>query len=89
MLTLFSQHLRLFLHLRSFLGCLQNSDIKLINDDKMVTDDKTLAKTFNEHYVNTVERSSGSKLEKMEYENSLHTSRNILRSNYRSLQESS
>ena len=55
----------------------------------MVTDDKALTKTFNEHYVNTVERSSGSKLEKMEYENSLNTSRNILRSNYRSLQESS
>ena len=58
----------------------------LINDDDMVTNDKTLAKTFNEHYINTVERSSGLKPEKMEFENSLNTSRNIL---HRSLQESS
>ena len=52
----------------------------LINDDEMVTDDKTLAKTFNEHYINTVERSSGLKPEKMEFESSLNTSRNILHS---------
>ena len=39
-------------------GCLENNDIMLINDDEMVTDDKQLAKTFNEHYINTVERSS-------------------------------
>ena len=49
-------------------GCLENSDIILINDDEMVTDDKTLAKTFNEHYVNTAERSSGSKPKKMEFQ---------------------
>ena len=42
-------------------GCLENSDIMLINDDEMVTDDKTLAKTFNEHYINIVQRSSGLK----------------------------
>ena len=36
----------------------------LMNDDEMVTDDKTLAKTFNEHYINIVERSSGLKPEK-------------------------
>ena len=59
-------------------GCLEYSDIMLINDDEMVTDDKTLAKTFNEHYINTVERSSGLKPEKMEFENPLNTSRNIL-----------
>ena len=52
----------------------------LINDDDMITDDKTLAKTFNEHYINTVERSSGLKPEKMKFENSLNTSRNILHS---------
>ena len=33
-----------------------------------------------EHYINTVERSSGLKLEKMEFENSLNTSRYILHS---------
>ena len=58
--------------------CFENSDIMLINDDDMITDDKTLAKTFNEHYINTVERSSGLKPEKMKFENSLNTSRNIL-----------
>ena len=61
-------------------GCLENSDIMLINDDDMVTDDKTFAKTFNEHYIKTVERSSGLKPEKMKFENSLNTSRNILHS---------
>ena len=61
-------------------GCLENSDIMLINDDEMVTDDKTLAKTFNEHYINIVERSSGLKPETMEFDNSLNTSRNILHS---------
>ena len=52
----------------------------LINDDEMVTDDRTLGKTFNEHYINTVERSSGLKPEKMEFDNSLNTRRNILHS---------
>ena len=62
----------------TYKGCLENSDIMLINDDNMITDDKTLAKTFNEHYTNTVERSSGLKKEKMKFVNSLNTSRNIL-----------
>ena len=61
-------------------GCLENSDIMLIDDDEMVTDDKTLAKTFNEHYINIVERSSGLKPEKKKFDNSLNTSRNILHS---------
>ena len=61
-------------------GCLENSDIMLINDDEIVTDDKTLAKTFNEHYINTVERPSGLKPAKMEFENSINISRNILHS---------
>ena len=64
-------------------GCLENSDIMLINDDEMVTDDKTLAKIFNEHYINIVERSSGLKPEKVEFDDSLNTSKNIL---HRSLQ---
>ena len=34
--------------------------IMLINDDYMITDDKTFA-TFNEHYINTVERYSSLK----------------------------
>ena len=50
----------------------------LINDEEMVTDNETLAKTFNEHYINIVEWSSGLKPEKIEFDNSLKTSRNIL-----------
>ena len=46
----------------------------------MVTDDKTLAKAFNEHCINTVERSSGLKPGNMDFDNSLNTSRNILHS---------
>ena len=61
-------------------GCLENSDIMLINDDDMINDDKALSRTFNEHYINIVERSSGLKPEKMKFENSLNTSRNILHS---------
>ena len=59
-------------------GCLENSDIMLINNAEMVIDDKTLAKPFNEHYINIVEWSSGLKPKKMEFDNSLNTSRNIL-----------
>ena len=40
-------------------GCLENSNIMLINDDDMVTNDKTLAKTFSEYYINIVKRPSG------------------------------
>ena len=61
-------------------GCLENIDIMLINDPDMITDYKTLTKTFNEHYINRVERSSGLKPVKMKFENSLNTSRNILHS---------
>ena len=61
-------------------GCLENSDIMLNNHDDMITDDKTLAKTFNEHYISTVERSSGLRPEKMKFEYSLNTTRNILHS---------
>ena len=45
-------------------GCLDNSDIMLRRDTKMINDDKHLAKLFNEHYINIVERSSGFKTEK-------------------------
>ena len=52
----------------------------LINDDEMVTNDKTLAQTVNEHHINTIRLPSGLKPEKMEFENSLNTNRNILHS---------
>ena len=45
-------------------GCLDNSDIMLRGDNEMITDDKRLAKLFNEHYINIIERSSGLKPEK-------------------------
>ena len=41
----------------------------LINDEGMVTDDTTLAKAFNEHYINIVERSSVLKPGKMKFNN--------------------
>ena len=53
--------------------------IMLINDDYMITDDKTFA-TFNEHYINNVERYSSLKPAKMKFEDLLNTSRNILHS---------
>ena len=44
-------------------GCLDNSDIMLRGDNEMITNDKRLAKLFNEHYINIIERSSGLKPE--------------------------
>ena len=46
-------------------GYLDNSDIMLRGDNEMITDDKRLAKLFNEHYINIVERSSRLKPEKI------------------------
>ena len=46
-------------------GCLDNSDIMLRGDNEMITDDKRLAKLFNGHYINIVERSIGLKPEKI------------------------
>ena len=46
-------------------SCLDNCDIMLRGENKMITDDKRLAKLFNEHYLNIVERSSCSKREKI------------------------
>ena len=45
--------------------CLDNSDFVVSGDNEMITDDKRLAKLFNEHYINIVERSSGLKPEKI------------------------
>ena len=44
--------------------CSDNSDIMLRGDNEMITDDKRLAKLFNEHYINIVERSIGLKPKK-------------------------
>ena len=42
-------------------GCLENNDIILLDGDEMITNDRILAKRFNGHYINIVERSSGFK----------------------------
>ena len=45
-------------------GCLDNIDIILRGDNEMIIEDKRLAKLFNEHYINIVERFSGYKTRK-------------------------
>ena len=42
-------------------GWLENNDIILLAGEWMITNDGILAKRFNEHYINIVERSSGFK----------------------------
>ena len=42
-------------------GFLENKDITLIEGNKIITSERQLAKIFNEHYLNIVEKSSGIK----------------------------
>ena len=42
-------------------GGLSGNDILLVKDDKIITEDHELAETFNDHYINIVEKSSGEK----------------------------
>ena len=42
-------------------GLLENNDIAIIEENKVITRERELAKTFNEHYINTVDKSSGIK----------------------------
>ena len=42
-------------------GYLENNDITLIEENKVITSERELAKTFNEHYINIVEKSNGIK----------------------------
>ena len=48
-------------------GCFENNGIILQDIEKMITNDRILAKRFNEHYKNIVERSSGFKPSKMSF----------------------
>ena len=48
-------------------GCLENNDIILLDGDEMITNDRILAKRFNGHYINIVERSSGFKPSEMSF----------------------
>ena len=50
------------------------------NEEIVVTDDKKLARSFNEHYFNIFERSSGLKSEKIELDNSINTNKKVLES---------
>ena len=42
-------------------GFLENKDITLIEGNKIIISKRELAKTFNEYYINIVEKSSGIK----------------------------
>ena len=59
-------------------GCLDNCDIMLSGDNEVITDETRLAKLFNEHYINIIERSSGLKPEKIVCHNEDFDKRMIL-----------
>ena len=42
-------------------GFLENNDITLIEENKVITGEGELAETFNKHYINIIEKSSGMK----------------------------
>ena len=48
-------------------GCLENNDIILLGREEIITNYRILAKRFNEHYINIVDRSSGFKPSKMSF----------------------
>ena len=48
-------------------GCLENNDIILLDGEEIITNYRILAKRFNEHYINIVDRSSGFKPSKMSF----------------------
>ena len=47
--------------------CLENNDIILLDGEEMIANNRILAKRFNEHYINIVERSSAFKPSKMSF----------------------
>ena len=42
-------------------SCHAQNDIMLTHNDEIITEEKDLAETFNKHYINIVEKSSGIK----------------------------
>ena len=48
-------------------GCLENNDIILLEGGEIIANYRILAKRFNEHYINIVDRSSGFKPSKMPF----------------------
>ena len=60
---------------------LRNSDVMPINSKEMVvTDDKKLARSFNEHYIDSFERYSGLNSEKAERDSFINTNKKVLES---------
>ena len=52
---MFWKFIKPFLTDKCFIG---SNDITLVENDVVTTDEKTLASTFNKHYINIVEISS-------------------------------
>ena len=52
----FWKFIKPFLASKGFIG---SNNINLVENDVVTTDEKTLASTFNKHYINIVEISSG------------------------------
>ena len=49
-------------------GFLENAEIMLTEKDKIVTEEKELERIFNDHYINIVDRSYGTKPTNVEKE---------------------
>ena len=60
---------------------LENSDIMLRDDEKMITDEKKLVHSFNDQYINVVERSCDIKPEKGEFDIRSSNKNEVLSSN--------
>ena len=56
-------------------GFLENAEIMLTEKDKIVTEEKALVKIFNDHYINIVERSCGTKSTNVAKEQELKTTK--------------
>ena len=56
-------------------GFLENAEIMLAEKDNLVTEEKELVRIFNDHYINFVERSSGTKLTMLQKNRKLRTTK--------------
>ena len=60
-------------------GGLSGNDILLVKDDKTITKDDELAETFNDHYINIVEKSSGKRPQSLADTNKQARDRDIVK----------
>ncbi len=60
-------------------GGLSGSDILLVKDNEIISNDRELAETFNDHYINIVEKSSGNKPQSLADSNKQTSDRNIVK----------